>query len=56
MSALDDETRQEMYELLENVRQSTSVTILHVTHNLDEAEQLADRIFLLQNGKVECRE
>jgi ABC-type sugar transport system ATPase subunit len=56
LSALDDETRQEMYELLENVRQSTSVTILHVTHNLDEAEQLADRIFLLRNGKVECRE
>ena len=56
LSALDDETRREMYELLENVRQSTSVTILHVTHNLDEAEQLADRIFLLRNGKVECRE
>jgi ABC-type sugar transport system ATPase subunit len=56
LSALDDETRQEMYELLEQVRESTSVTILHVTHNLDEAEQLADRIFLLRNGKVECRE
>jgi molybdate/tungstate transport system ATP-binding protein len=56
LSALDDETRQEMYELLENVRRSTSVTILHVTHNLDEAEQLADKILLLRNGKVECRE
>jgi molybdate/tungstate transport system ATP-binding protein len=56
LSALDDETRQEMYELLENVRQSTSVTILHVTHNLDEAEQLADKILLLRNGNVECRE
>ena len=56
LSALDDETRGEMYELLEHVQQSTSVTILHVTHNRDEAEQLADRIFLLRNGKVECRE
>ena len=45
-----------MYGLLEQVQESTSVTILHVTHNLDEAEQLADRIFLLRNGKVECRE
>ena len=53
LSALDDETRQEMYEVLENVQQSTSVTILHVTHNLAEAEQLADRIFLLRDGKVE---
>jgi ABC-type nitrate/sulfonate/bicarbonate transport system ATPase subunit len=56
LSALDDETRREMYELLEHVQQSTSVTILHVTHNLDEAEQLADRIYLLRNGRVECRE
>jgi ABC-type sugar transport system ATPase subunit len=56
LSALDDETRREMYELLEHVQRSTSVTILHVTHNREEAEQLADRIFLLRNGKVECRE
>jgi molybdate/tungstate transport system ATP-binding protein len=56
LSALDDETRQEMYELLEQVQKSTNVTILHVTHNRDEAERLADRIFLLRNGKVECQE
>jgi ABC-type molybdate transport system ATPase subunit len=45
-----------MYELLEQVQESTNVTILHVTHNRDEAERLADRIFLLRNGKVECQE
>lgn len=56
LNALDDETRREMYELLGEVQQSTGVTILHVTHNLDEAEQLADRILLLRNGKMECRE
>ena len=55
LSALDDETRQEIYELLEHVRQSTRVTILHVTHNLEEAERLADRIFLLRDGKVESK-
>ncbi|HEX9114458.1 MAG TPA: ABC transporter ATP-binding protein, partial [Anaerolineae bacterium] len=43
LSALDDETRQEMCSLLRSVRQSTGVTILHVTHNPNEAEQLADR-------------
>ena len=53
LTALDDETRREMYALLMNVQQSTGVTILHVTHNLEEAEQLADSIFLLRNGKVE---
>ncbi len=56
LSALDDQTRQEMCELLANVQQSTRVTILHVTHNLGEAERLADRIFLLQNGRIQCRE
>jgi molybdate/tungstate transport system ATP-binding protein len=56
LSALDDETRQEMHQLLEHVQRSTRVTILHVTHNLEEAEQLADRILLLRDGKVECRE
>jgi len=55
LSALDDETRQEMYDLLRHVQQSTNVTILHVTHNLAEAEQLADRILLLRDGKMECR-
>ena len=53
LNALDDETRQEMYALLGNVQEHTGVTILHVTHNLDEAAQLADRIFVLRNGKVE---
>ena len=56
LSALDDETRQEMYDLMEKVQQTTGVTILHVTHNLDEAGQLADRILLLRDGKVECKE
>ena len=55
LNALDDETRQEMYELLAEVQQSTGVTILHVTHNLEEAERLADKILLLKNGKVECQ-
>ncbi|HEY5915165.1 MAG TPA: ABC transporter ATP-binding protein [Verrucomicrobiae bacterium] len=56
LTALDDETRQNMCTLLRNVRRTTGVTILHVTHNPDEAEQLADRILLLRNGKVEPRE
>jgi len=40
---LDDDTRRGMYQLLAEVQQNTGVTILHVTHNLDEAEHLADR-------------
>ena len=36
-SALDDETRQEMHDLLLAVRAAMPVTVLHVTHNRDEA-------------------
>ena len=56
LNALDHETRQGMCRLLSEVQRSTGVTILHVTHNLEEAGQLADIILHLQDGKVERRE
>jgi ABC-type sugar transport system ATPase subunit len=52
LSALDDETRQEMYALLRSVQRQTGVTALHVTHNLGEAKALADRLLLLKGGKI----
>ncbi len=52
LSALDDETREEMYALLKTVRERTGVTTLHVTHHLGEAQCLADRILRLQEGRV----
>jgi ABC-type sugar transport system ATPase subunit len=51
-SALDDETRNEMHQLMREVRQRTGVTVLHITHNRSEAEALADRIITLEEGKV----
>lgn len=55
LSALDEETREEMCRLLITVRQQTHVTVLHVTHNRSEAQRLADRVFLLQNGTI-CKQ
>ena len=52
LSALDDATRMQMYELLGHVRQQTGVTTLHVTHSLEEAEHLADLIFRIEKGQV----
>jgi ABC-type sugar transport system ATPase subunit len=52
LSALDEETREEMYGLLLSVQKLTGVTALHVTHSLTEAKKLADRVLLLQNGAV----
>jgi len=52
LSALDEDTRGEMHELLLSVRRQTRVTALHVTHNRSDAERLADRLFELRDGGV----
>jgi ABC-type sugar transport system ATPase subunit len=52
LSALDDETRKQMYGLLQHVREHTGVTTLHVTHSMEEAIALADRVFRVENGHV----
>lgn len=52
LSALDESTRLEMHELLRRVKESTGVTTLHVTHNNAEAAALADRRFVLDDGKI----
>lgn len=55
LSALDSETRGQMCDLLNNVKQRTGVTTLHVTHNLDEAERLADCLFQIVDGKIQTQ-
>lgn len=51
-SALDETTRAEMHSLLKSVTQSTGVTTLHITHSRLEADALANRRFVLQDGAV----
>jgi ABC-type sugar transport system ATPase subunit len=52
LSALDDDTREEMSVTLETIRERTGVTILHVTHSQAEARRLGERLFLLRDGRV----
>ena len=52
LSALDEETRDEMVALLKSVRERTGVTTLHVTHNREDAERLADAVFILRDGAI----
>src|SRR5688500_11058676 len=52
LSALDDDTRSSLYELLRSVQRQTGVTALHVTHSRAEARALADRLFLFDQGKL----
>ncbi|MDJ0354283.1 ABC transporter ATP-binding protein [Pseudarthrobacter sp. PH31-O2] len=51
-SALDQELRSTMHELLAQLRERLAPTILMVTHDRDEAAAVADRIALLSHGRV----
>jgi len=51
-SALDDETREDMYQLLKLIIDQTSITIFHITHSYYESRRLADKIFRIENGKI----
>ena len=52
LSALDEETRQQMYGLLTRVKEHTHVTTLHITHNREDADHLADSVLLLAGGQI----
>jgi NitT/TauT family transport system ATP-binding protein len=54
--ALDAQTRSEMQQLLISVWQQYETTILFVTHDVDEALLLADRIVLLSPRPATVRE
>jgi len=52
LSALDEATRGSVVELLEGLRKSGGVTVLHVTHSRAEADRLADVRFRLEGGRL----
>lgn len=52
LSALDEDTKEDMYKLLLSVQEHERVTALHVTHSREDAERLADVILRIEDGKV----
>ena len=50
-SALDTQLRMSLKKLLKKIS-DTGVSVLHITHNLDEAVNLADRITVIENGRI----
>ena len=52
LSALDEDTRDEMAELLKRIQTEHSLTALHITHSSREAEQLADCVLRMEEGVI----
>jgi ABC-2 type transport system ATP-binding protein len=51
-TGLDPEARVVMWEEVSRLAQAESLTILLTTHYLEEADQLADRLAIVSQGKV----
>jgi sulfonate transport system ATP-binding protein len=51
-AALDHGTREEMQDLLLRVHGATGMAVLFVTHSIDEALYLGDRVVVLADGRV----
>ncbi|WP_020180567.1 molybdenum ABC transporter ATP-binding protein [Methylopila sp. M107] len=55
LAALDAERKAEIMPFLERVVAETPVPVLYVTHALEEARRLADRLVVLDGGKVSAQ-
>ena len=52
LSALDEDTKADMIDLLKTLKQNLDITVIHVTHSNSEAVTLADRILHFKAGSV----
>jgi ABC-2 type transport system ATP-binding protein len=49
---LDTQTRNLLWEYVQKLRDTEGMTIFFTTHYLDEAEEVADRIAIIDHGKI----
>jgi ABC-type sugar transport system ATPase subunit len=52
LNALDETTRDRLCELLRSVQKQNGLTTLHITHSRAEARLVADKLFVLQGGRL----
>ena len=55
-TGLDPRSKQEVQEFIREVRAEHDATVLLCTHDLAEAETLADRVGILDDGRLLCLE
>ncbi len=52
-AGLDPVGCKEIMKMIDNYRKATNATVIMVTHNMDTAAKVSDRIFVLQDGKIQ---
>lgn len=52
LSALDRKTRDDLIRQMKDLHNKFDITMVHVTHNFDEALALADRIAIMKEGRI----
>lgn len=52
LNGLDPRLREEMIELIKEIQQKTSIGILFITHDFEEALKISDEISVIKNGKI----
>jgi ABC-2 type transport system ATP-binding protein len=49
---LDPQTRNHLWRYIKNMNQKEKITVFFSTHYMEEAERMADRIAIIDNGKI----
>jgi ABC-type sugar transport system ATPase subunit len=52
LNALDEVTRDRLCELLRSIQKGSGLTTLHITHSRAEAGALAEKLFILEAGRL----
>lgn len=51
-SALDPETVKSILQLLKRINEKLGITIIMITHQMEVIKQIADRVAVIENGKI----
>jgi ABC-2 type transport system ATP-binding protein len=51
-AGLDPQTRNKIWEYLQNLNKETQITIFFTTHYMEEAQQIAQKIAIMDHGKI----
>ncbi|MEA2013582.1 MAG: ATP-binding cassette domain-containing protein [Verrucomicrobiota bacterium] len=52
LSAVDEGHRDKLCSILKSLQKKTKIPAMHISHNKKETELIADRISILENGKI----